>query len=261
MKEDESTKEQIYIVTGSEQFPRKAFELACKIANKHERGICFLSIAGKGNDILSQWSSQYSPEVNKALTYHIMEAGDDFTDFMERNEAAAVVFEINGLGNFKNCKFALKLCRELRIPYYFVKPEQEIDFSRVLVPIGFLVEEREKGVFCSGMGRFFRSELILMPAHDYGSRAKENTENIIKLLEKFQLNYKIAEAKKNSFKIEKEALRRSQEFNAGLLLISASRDYGMDDILFGPKEQRIINESDIPIMVINPRKDLYALCN
>ena len=48
-------------------------------------------------------------------------------------------------------------------------------------------------------------------------------------------------------------------YNVSLLMISASRDYGLDDILFGPKELKVI-KSTVPVMVINPRGDLYALC-
>jgi nucleotide-binding universal stress UspA family protein len=55
-------------------------------------------------------------------------------------------------------------------------------------------------------------------------------------------------------------VKRQEELQADLLMISASRDYGIDDIIFGPKEEKIVKKSTIPVMVINPRKDLYALC-
>lgn len=257
--------EQIYIITDANHYPQKALDLAIQLANTHEKGACFLYIPGK-NKLdreyqLTQWCNQNAPLFKEGITHCTLEAGDDFTDFMERNEAAAVIFELSPESNYNHPKKPLQLCRELRIPYYFVKPDQQISLERVLVPIGFLVEEREKGVFCSGMGRHFQSELLLMTANDYGSRAKENTSSIQSLLDKFQLNYRQVPAKKDSFKIELEAMEQSEALKATLLLISASRDYGMDDILFGPKEQKVIKKSTIPVMVLNPRKDLYALCS
>ena len=99
-----------------------------------------------------------------------------------------------------------------------------------------------------------------MPAKDYGSRTRKNTDAICTLLDKFALNYQRVEAAKDSFKVEIEAARRVVELQAGLLIISASRDYGLDDIFFGPKELKVIQKSPVPVMVINPRKDLYALC-
>lgn len=266
MAEETITKEQIYVVTTPDHFPEKGFDLASLIANAHEKNVCFLYITKGKSDIemanstLSSWCTQYQDKLKCSATYHILEDDDDFTDFMERNEAAAVVFELSEKGVNKECKNALNLCRQLRIPYYFIKSNQTPSFKRVLVPIGFLVEEKEKGVFCSGMGRIYHSEILLMTAKDYGSRAKQNTEEIQALMDKQSLPYQFITAEKDSFKVELEAMKKVEELNASLLMISASRDYGMDDIIFGPKEQKVITKCTIPVMVINPRKDLYALC-
>ncbi|MEE1542067.1 MAG: universal stress protein, partial [Paludibacteraceae bacterium] len=89
---------------------------------------------------------------------------------------------------------------------------------------------------------------------------RQNTDAIKTLLEKSKTVYHEVEAKKDSFKVEMEAVKRQEELQADLLMISASRDYGIDDIIFGPKEEKIVKKSTIPVMVINPRKDLYALC-
>lgn len=267
MTEDNLTKEQIYIAVDLSHFPEKGFDLASQIANAHEKSICFLFFLNKkekedtAENILSSWCDQQKDKIKCNVTYCILSDDIDFTDFMERNEAAAIIFELTEEGVYKNCKKALKICRELRIPYYFIKSNQTVNFKRVLVPVGFLVEEREKGVFCSGMGRIFQSEILLMTANDYGSRAQQNTEAIQALMDKQSLPYKFITAKKDSFKVELEAVEKVEDLQVGLLLISASRDYGMDDILFGPKEQKVINKCTVPVMVINPRKDLYALCS
>ena len=100
-----------------------------------------------------------------------------------------------------------------------------------------------------------------MVANDYGTRAQQNAEAIKSLMDKGSVEYENVEAHKNSFKIELEAVDRVMELDAGLWMISASREYGMDDILFGPKELKVIKKSIVPLMIINPRKDLYTLCN
>ncbi len=258
-------KDRIVLMADPKSFPKKGFELACKLSAAHQKGITLLlDFTTKDNEeqcrkSLAEMCDAHNGEVEDGLEFHILQ--EDFTDYLETQEARAVIFELSEDGRYPNCKKALKRCRQLRIPYYFVRPEQEIDYRKVLVPIGFLVEEREKGVFCSGMGRFFHSEILLMTANDYGSRAKENTEGIITLLDKFQIAHQNVTAKKDSFKVEIEAAKRAKELQAGMLLISASREYGMDDLIFGPKEQKVIEKSPIPVMVINPRKDLYALCD
>lgn len=258
-------KDQIMIVADPNYFPAKAFEMASVLSKVHEKGVTFLYVpTGKEKDMhevengMEEWCSLYAEEMTQPLGYHILE--EDFTDFMENNEVRSVIFELIPNSMYPNCKKPLKLCRELRIAYYFLKPNQVINYKKVLVPVGFLVEEKEKGVFCSGMGRLLHSEILLMTAKDYGSRAKENAAGIRTILDKFKIRYSDIPAQKDSFKIELEAVKKAKELQAGLLLISASRDYGLDDIIFGPKEQKVIEKSEIPVMVINPRKDLYALC-
>ena len=46
-----------------------------------------------------------------------------------------------------------------------------------------------------------------------------------------------------------------------LLVLTTSREYGLDDILFGPPERHAIQRSQVPVMLINPRADLFSLCD
>ena len=152
----------------------------------------------------------------------------------------------------------LKISRELRIPYIFVKENfAEIKFDKVVVPVTFLVEDREKGRFASGLGRFMQSEILLLTANDYGSKAQSNTNAIKTLLDKFSLKYDVSKTKSDSYKAEKEAL----QYGADLVIVTASREYGLDDIIFGAKELHIIKKAEIPVMLLNPRGDLYVLCD
>lgn len=260
---EELPKEQIYVAAHPDYFPETALVLAKKLADAHQKQICFLGVISKQENeafYANAFESWIKEKLDFSANYYAVEE-EGFTDFMEFVEAAIVIFEYSDVAPYNKPLKQLKLCRELRIPYYFVKPGQNISFDRVLVPIGFLVEEREKGVFCNGMGRRFRSHIMLMTANDYGTRAQQNTEAIQKVLDKSSLDYELLKAKKNSFKVELEAVDRVVEMNADILMISASREYGMDDILFGPKELKVIKKSIVPLMIINPRRDLYTLCN
>ncbi|MBP5482063.1 MAG: hypothetical protein J6Y22_09970 [Paludibacteraceae bacterium] len=261
LKVEELPKEQIYVAAHPDHFPETALELAKKLADAHDKQICLLGVLDRkeNSSFYENAFESWKCRIGFPVNYFVLD--DDFTDFMEFVEAVILIFEVSDVPPFNKPLNQLKLCRELRIPYYFVKPGQQIAFDRVLVPIGFLVEEREKGVFCRGMGMHFHSHIMLMVANDYGTRAQQNAEAIKALMDKGSVEYENVEAKKNSFKVELEAVDRVMELDASLLMISASRDYGMDDILFGPKELKVIKKSVVPLMVINPRKDLYTLCN
>ena len=68
-------------------------------------------------------------------------------------------------------------------------------------------------------------------------------------------------AVKDSSGVEREAANWAAGGEAGLVLVSASREYGLDDLLFGSKERKILTRINVPILLINPRGDLYTLCD
>lgn len=261
-------KQQIFVAAHPNSFPRKGLELAVRLAKAYEKAVCFLGIPTPKEVDTTHYETTFDEWVKRSAAEHpdvqicrwVLDPEDDFTDKMEYTEASMIIFELTDKPPYNKPMRQLELCRQLRIPYFFVKPDQAIGFDKVLVPIGMLVEEREKGPFSSSLGRFFQSEILLMTANDYGSRAKQNTEAIRTLLDKFSLKYQSVKADKDSSKVENEAAKRTGELQADMLMISASRDYGLDDILFGPKELKVIRRATVPVMVINPRADLYALC-
>jgi nucleotide-binding universal stress UspA family protein len=156
----------------------------------------------------------------------------------------------------------LNSCRELRIPYIIFKNSFEnLRTNKIILPVNFLEEEVEKAQFASAFGRFCNSEIHILQANDYGSKAATNVERMQELFNKFDLNVQVEKAKGDSFKVDKEAVNKAIELKAGLIIITASRDYGLDDILFGPREQHLIRKSTIPLLIVNPRADLYALCD
>lgn len=162
----------------------------------------------------------------------------------------------------KQLKKYLKYCRDLRIPYLFFKNDfSEMNFQKVLVTVGFLIEDYEKTQFASAFGRFCNSQILVLQANDYGSKAGRTVNKMIQIFNKFNLNYSVEKAKSDSFKLDKEAIQKADSNGFDVVLISASRDYGLDDIIFGPKEYHLVKKSRVPLLIINPRGDLYTLCD
>ncbi len=255
-------KQQVFVVVYGDYQPDTAVEMAKKLSDTYSKEICLLSIADGESDVTARQThldSYKAALATKSINVDtkVIPGAEDFTSTIEAAEASMLVFEITPDSSIRGM---LKICRELRTPYFFCKPGQKIAFDKILVPINYLIEEREKGPFSSSFGRFFKSKIMLMTAKDYGSKAKDTTEAIATLLDHAGVEHTSVEAKKDSFKIEFEAVEKSAELGADLLICSASRDYGLDDIIFGPKEQKVLKKSNIPVMLINPRGDLYSLC-
>jgi len=182
-------------------------------------------------------------------------------DYCEENEVSFLFIQlIENKG--RNIQKLLNACRDLRIPYIFFKNSfSELRTDKILLPVNFLEEEVEKAQFASAFGRFCNAEIRILQANDYGSKASTNVSRMLELFQKFNLNILVNKAIGDSFKVNNEAVNIAPEQNVGLLIITASREYGLDDILFGPAEQHLIKKSKVPLLIVNPRADLYALCD
>lgn len=186
---------------------------------------------------------------------------NNFKEICEENEVSFLLVQLSK-NKTKEIQHILNACRPLRIPYLIYKESFNLlNFNKILLPVSFLVEEVEKAQFASAFGRFFGSDISILLAKDYGSKAMTNSQKIISVLEKFNINAAIIRAKKDSFKINQEALKVAENDHFDLIIVTASREYGLDDLIFGSMEQKLIKKSTIPILLINPRDDLYVLCD
>ena len=221
-------------------------------------------------DLTEQTSLAFGEQLAAGFNYdlHSLTIGDktednivrlgDVADVVEQLDASLLVVELT---NKLSVQTYLDAFRALRIPYLFVRAGQKPNFEKVALPISFLIEDKEKGPFAAAFGRFFKSQLVIFQPKDYGTKALQNIDAIKTLLDSFQLNYEVRKASKDSNGVEREAANWAASGEAGLVLVSASREYGLDDLLFGSKERKMITRTNVPIMLINPRGDLYTLCD
>ena len=200
-------------------------------------------------------------------------------------------------GSRRGIQQVLDACREERRPYLITTPhslsgvpenahgvlgcsitsstsplEGEVGrgLTSILVPITMLEEEVYKAEICTYLARKTGAHLILLRANDYGSKAIKNTQRIITHIQTIAertgetITYEERVAKGDSFHIHKELHTippLKGEARWGLILLTASREYGLDDWLFGPPEQYVIRHSQVPVMLVNPRADLFSLCD
>ena len=162
----------------------------------------------------------------------------------------------------------LNECREERRPYVFVTNTMTIKpLHRLLVPVSMLEEETYKAEICTYLARKTGAHITLLQANDYGSHARQNVNRIVTHIKAVSertgepISYEVVQAKKDSFSLVREASERQRDFRHDLLILTASRDYGLDDILFGPPERKAIQRALVPVMLVNPREDLFSLCD
>jgi len=228
---------------------------ASKLALQLGKSFAVLTLADIENELKSLLDEC------KITDYQIFIKERLLVEICEAEEASFLFIQLPN-EQTKNIRKLLNYCRDLRIPYLFYKDSfKEFDLHKVILPIGFLEEEMEKAQFASAFGRFCGSEIKMLLANDYGSKAATNAEKMKQLFDKFDFKYSIEKATKDSFKVEAESIQVAENEHAGIIIVSTSRDYGLDDILFGPKEYHLVKKSSVPVLLVNPRGDLYALCD
>ena len=139
----------------------------------------------------------------------------------------------------------------------------------ILVPVTMLEEEVYKAELCTYLARKTGAEIVLLKPNDFGSKAKTNIDRMITHIRSVAertgdtIRYRVEEGIKDSFSLYSEAAEMTHNPNAhyGALILTASREYGLDDWLFGPKERSAIRRSVVPVILINPREDLFSLCD
>jgi len=158
--------------------------------------------------------------------------------------------------------------RDERRPYVFITSTMTVKpLHRLLVPVSMLEEETYKAEICTYLARKTGAHIILLQANDYGSHARQNVNRIVTHIQSVaektgeNISYEVCIARKDSFGLTREAAERQRDFRHDLLILTASRDYGLDDILFGPPERKAIQKALVPVMLINPREDLFSLCD
>ena len=207
------------------------------------------------SELLSQ--QQISPDYSSVQVAEL----SDLNEICTSLEVSFLFMQLTN-SSFSNIKRYLKACREFRFPYLFFKDSfPALNLEKVLVPVNFLIEEIEKAQFAAAFGRFCNSKITLLQANDYGSKAATNVTKIKSVFDKFDFDYQVVKGKRDSFKIEFDALIIAEDEDFGLILVSSSREYGLDDVIFGPKELHLIKKAKSPLLLINPRADLYTLCD
>ncbi len=169
--------------------------------------------------------------------------------------------------NAEEFKCYSRVLSETSIPLLFVRPTTEIlDFNRIVQPVDLRKENGESSLWCSYFGRFNQAEIVVVAANDKGKYAKreltKNVELTRRLFRKFNIQYKVYKGIKNSLGNSFEALELALASDCNLLVILGSSIITPLDFLIGLPERKIIKRAgNLPVLVINPRRDNYILCD
>lgn len=144
-----------------------------------------------------------------------------------------------------------------KIPFYLVQaPPKRIALRRVVFPIDFRSENKEKLSWISFLSKYYTSKIYLFKPHVKDYRVRNNLEFAKRFLEGKDINYEIVTGKSNFSKPE-EVVAYANQIKAELIIIMLSKNITLAKIIFGLKDQKYIsNPYNIPVMCLNARSDI-----
>jgi nucleotide-binding universal stress UspA family protein len=181
----------------------------------------------------------------------------------EEFENAMVVMGTHGMKGLQKLtgSWALKVIVGSRVPFLVIQqPPQKDDYTKIVFPVDFKSENKEKLRWAEYMSRFFQTKVYLFSSTSkdgaVDGRTKANVVFCKNFLEEKNIDYELVLSKhKSSF--SEETIDFSKDNQADLIIIMTTRDIAFHDYVLGAQEQYIIaNSAKVPVMVINPRTDL-----
>ncbi len=165
-------------------------------------------------------------------------------------------------------KFGLKAFRESTVAFLFVNgmlPEY-LSYKNVLLSIDYRKASKEISLWASYLGRFNKSKIYLIYANetdsDHRSKLQKNLEFIKKFLSSLNVSHHFVPGKSNSWGIFDETLTNSKNWSGDVMLFAGSMYISLIDRMIGLPEEKIIRKAgNLPILIINPRKDVCIMCD
>lgn len=244
-----------------------------KIASVFRKELCLLYNYSKKekkylnnlDDKINQYTLPIKNELPgfKVSTFLVSEKLRDLPDKLADDLEAICI--IAATSEFK--KYS-KSVSESPIPFLFINEKSEFvsNFQKIILPIDLRPENSETALWASYFGRFNGAGLVVVAANDKGQDGKKQVnKNVVlsrKLFQKFKIEHKIFKGTKSSFGNAFEGLEIAQSSESDLLILLGSSAITPLDWLVGLPERKIIQKAGgLPVLIINPRKDNYILCD
>lgn len=157
--------------------------------------------------------------------------------------------------------------RNLRIPLLAVWDELNIKsfFQHIILPLDFNRESKEKSAWAGYIAKLKQSRVSVLTRNYkdayFSASLRNNMATVIKLFNEFEIDYQFKNEPDIRCPIEKYAVEYAWLNKGDLLVLTATKDLAVDDLLFGLKEKKIIeNKYRLPVLLVNPRDDIYLPC-
>lgn len=153
---------------------------------------------------------------------------------------------------------SIRVMRGSSIPFIVVQaPPKRLAFRKVVFPIDFRKENKEKLIWISTLSKYYISKIFLFKPHISDYLVRNNVEFSKRFLEGKNIDYEIVTNNLNGGFTE-ASIEFAHKVDAQLIIIMLRSHIGTFSNLFGHSDQKYIsNKYKIPVMCINPKIELH----
>lgn len=183
----------------------------------------------------------------------------------ERVDAFLIVMGTHGKNDpqFLAGHSAVKIIRKSRIPYFIVQKNTDVpdEKKKIIFPLNFRKEMKEKTGWVTYFAKNIKIQINLIYSESIDQRLFNNLKFCTNFFDKFDLTYNKTTLQKSNKSIDKLALQIAHDENALCMVILTTKEENLWHKIFGFPESSIIsNTHGIPVLCINPKKNLYIPC-
>lgn len=242
-----------------------------------DKGLILLFISDKKfNNISSQEAEKKLKELNQTieLNFHSYCAIEGNTKEIIESlphllSGVLIISSVNKTDKTKANHYnnILKNFYASRIAYLVIEENFDsiINFNSIILSLENFRESKEKVLWASYFGRFAGSELTLF-YHNYKDeffhrQLRLNIAFAKKMFSNFSLNFNYFESKDTKTFVDHQAILFAKEEGYDLIICQTTKNRNWTNKLLGLRERKtIIDNYNIPILFVNPREDLFILC-
>lgn len=153
-----------------------------------------------------------------------------------------------------------------RVAYLLCPPESKpSNYDKVVLTLNNASESKEKTLWASYFGRFANSQIVL-----YYRRYKDeyhqkqlnlNIAFARKIFEQFKIPLITLHSENTKTQLDIQASDYAKDNNCSLVICQTTKNKSFADRLLGLDEVRVLkNMKKTPVLFLNPRNDLFILC-
>jgi nucleotide-binding universal stress UspA family protein len=190
---------------------------------------------------------------------------EDIGDFAAEHHAELIFMGTHGIKGWQQItgSHALKVITHSEVPFIVVQQKEigETGYDSIVVPLDLNAETKQKLGYVANIAQYFNSKVhVVIPDEKdsiFRSQIKVNIKFAQKFLGEKGISYDISFLNPKSF--EKEVLKHAESVGADLITImNLNRSNLLSGLISNPEEYLLTNEANIPILILNPRKNISA---